>query len=242
LRSYYSTHRELAVTQARGQVLDQVSQHRITSEHAARDEEEDRESGDHASNQAAAQGRQFANAQSLQNSGFVNSNELQARNQDRAGRVQASRAAVLQASQARAQKAQIRDWLSKYQATVHVPGRLQGDPLTPQDFAQMARHDSVLASQLQAYKDADTREQAASRAMRFPDDPYLIPGVGSGSSGGAPTPPSVPSYLMQQPPGQGPGMADQPYPQDSGADETWMSGGGSGDSGTAGADDDGSGS
>jgi hypothetical protein len=167
LRNQLSTRRELLVTGARGQVLNAVSNNRVAAEHTARDEEIDRQEGGRARNQSAAQHQQLINTEHAQDNAFVNQGELQGRT----ARVQASRDAMLQAQQARADKAQIRTWLANYSAKHPAPGSLADNPvpLDTQGLAQLAQHDPVLKSQLQAYKDASDREQAATRTMgKFP--------------------------------------------------------------------------
>jgi len=235
LKNYLTTHRELIVTDARTQALENVADHRTAGEHAARDEEIDRQEAGRARNRAVGQRRSLADAEALQDNTFTNQAELQARGRGRAARVQAGRDALVQASQARQQKAAIRDWLTKYAAQSHGDGsgtsHLANDPLDAQQLAQLAQHDAVLASQLRAYRDADAREQAATRAMgKFPSpyDTPSTPGAVAPANDVLASPPLIP-YSGNE----GPGVSDQPHPSQSGADEYMMSG--TGDSSAQGA-------
>lgn len=243
LKNYLTTHRELIVTGERAEALDDRDTKRIAAEHADRDEEIDRQEAGRARNQAATQHRSLADAEALQDNAFTNQAELQARGQGRSARVQTARDAILQANQARQQKAQIREWLLKYQKEGQDTGALAGQPpLDAQGLAELARHDATLASQLQAYKDADAREQAATRATgKFPS-PYdrpSMPGAVAPANDPLASPP-ISNRLIPYSDDEGPGVSDQPYPSPSGADEIGLSGSTSnGDSGDD--DDDGSG-
>lgn len=238
LRNYLTTRRELIVTGERTQALEDRDTKRIAAEHANRDEEIDRQESGRERNQAAAQHQQLINTEHAQDNAFTNQAELQARGQGRAARVQAARSAAVQANQARADKAQIREWLGKYQQQSHGPGTVAGDPLDAQRLFQLAQHDPVLKSQLQAYKDADAREQAATRAMgKFPS-PYDTPstsGAVAPANDSLASPPT--SMLIPYSDDEGPGVSNQPYPSPSGADKIDLSGstseGGTGGSGSS---------
>jgi hypothetical protein len=241
LRNYLTTHREVALTQVRGQMLEGVADHRAAAEHAARDEEIDRQEQGRSQNQAAAQRRQLIDTEAAQDNAFTNQGELQARAAGRMARVQASRNAVLQANQARQQKAAIRDWLGKYAAQSHGtldPRLNQTDPFTAEQLTQFAQHDPVLKAQLLAYKDADAREQAANQAMgKFPS-PYDTPSAPGAVAPANDSLASPPTSLIPIP-SEGPGISDSPYPTPSAADEMWMSGSGSGGSSSSSDDDSG---
>ncbi|MGH3628056.1 MAG: hypothetical protein ACRDRL_11540 [Sciscionella sp.] len=224
LRNYYTTHRELTVTKARGQTLIDLSDHRTTAEHAARDEEIDRENKGHASNEAATQSRQLSNAEHLQDSGFVNQNELRGR----VDRVQLYRANMVRSAQIAKQITALQAQMQKYKtANTMNAGFENADEST-------WNKDPTYHGMAGQYTALKMQQDSLQKQMN--DDPYVIPGVGDGS-GSTPTRPSVPSYLMQQPAGQGAGMADQPYPQDSGGDESYMSSPDDGDDDQAAGDD-----
>ena len=194
----------------------------------------------------AAQKRQLIDTEQAQDNAFTNQAELQARGQSRSGRVQTARDAVVQANAARQQKAAIREWLGQYSAQQHGSadprGTMTTDPMTAQQLSQLAQHDPVLKAQLQAYKDADAREQAATGAMgKFPSpyDTPSTPGAVAPANDALASPPT--SKLIPYSNDEGPGVSDQPYPSPSGTDEIGLSGGTSDGSSPDDDDDDGSG-
>lgn len=231
LRNYLTTHRDLIVTQARGNVLKDVSDSRVAAQHSARDEEIDRQEAGRAANERSQQGRSLSDTEALQNNEFTNRLELQGR----AGRTQQYRDAMTQAFQARTQKAQIRTWLTNYQKQNAMFSANPGGGIDSAGLAQAAQHDSVLASQLQAYKDADSREQAAQSSMNGMGSPYVTMPSGSSAPGALNSSPALMPYDNEE----GPGVSDEPYPSDSGAaDEIGVSGGAGGSGAGAEADDD----
>jgi hypothetical protein len=204
LKSRWTMQRQLTVEGARKQALIDVTDHRNTGEHAARDEEIDRQESGRAQNQAAFQRQQLINTEQAQDNSFTNRTELHARSQGHAGRAQDRRTAMGQIIKARAAKSQINAWLANYQ---------QQKGYTKAQLLNTAKYDQVLRAKFTALSSADALEQSARGMLdQRPDleSPY-------GASGPSMNP--APSSSLAPPPTEGPGISDQPYPTPSGDDQ-----------------------
>lgn len=246
LNNALTTRRQVMMTDMRTSALEDRDQKRIAAESQARRGDIQLQENLRNSNRSRAQQQQLIDTEKAQDNAFTNQGELQARAAGRTARVQTARDAVVQANQARQQKATIREWLSKYSAQAHGShdprGTMTTDPMTVRQLVQFAQYDPVLKAQLKAYKDADASEQAATRAMgRFPSqyDTPSTPGAVAPANDPLTSPP-ISNRLIPYSDNEGPGVSDQPYPSPSGADEIGLSD--STSAGGTGDDDDGDGS